>query len=41
MVGALREGEEPELAPQRGVADIARLAGAAGDGPAVEVELQR
>ena len=26
MVGALREDEEPELAPQRGVADIERLA---------------
>ncbi len=39
LVDALRQGEEPELAPQRGVADIARLAGTAGDGPAVEVEL--
>ena len=25
MVGALRQGEEPDLAPQRGVADIERL----------------
>jgi signal transduction histidine kinase len=27
IVGALRDGDEAELAPQRGVADIARLAG--------------
>jgi len=39
MVGALREGEEPDLAPQRGVADIERLAGTAGDSPRVDVEL--
>jgi signal transduction histidine kinase len=39
MVGALRQGEEPELAPQRGVADIQRLARGPGDGPRVEVEL--
>jgi signal transduction histidine kinase len=39
MVGALRQGEEPELAPQRGVADIHRLARGAGDGPRVEVQL--
>jgi signal transduction histidine kinase len=39
MVGALRQGGEPELAPQRGVADIGRLARGAGDGPRVEVEL--
>jgi signal transduction histidine kinase len=39
MVGALRQGEEPDLAPQRGVADIERLAHAAGDGPRVDVEL--
>jgi signal transduction histidine kinase len=39
MVGALREGEEPDLAPQRGVADIERLAHGAGEGPRVDVEL--
>lgn len=39
MVGALRQGEDPDLAPQRGVADIERLANGAGDLPHVEVEL--
>lgn len=39
MVGALRGAEEPELAPQLGVADIERLAGSAGSGPPVAVEL--
>jgi len=40
MVGVLREaGEEPDLAPQRGVADIGRLARGVGDRPRVEVEL--
>ena len=39
MVGVLRDGEEPDRAPQRGVADIARLARGAGDGPRVDVEL--
>jgi signal transduction histidine kinase len=39
LVGALRDGEEPELAPQRGVADIERLATAPADGPRVDVEL--
>ncbi len=39
MVGALRQGEEPDLAPQRGVADIERLAHSVGDGPRVDVEL--
>ena len=38
MVGALRQGEEPELAPQRGLADVKILAGSV-DEPAVEVEL--
>ncbi len=38
IVGALRDGDEADLAPQRGVADIARLA-AATDGPRVDVEL--
>jgi signal transduction histidine kinase len=36
MVGALRHGEEPALAPQRGIADIALLAERSG-GPVVEV----
>ena len=39
MVGALRQGEEPDLAPQRGVADIERLALSAGDRPRVDVDL--
>lgn len=39
LVGALRQGEEPDLAPRRGVADIERLADGAGDGPRVDVEL--
>jgi len=39
MVGALRQGEEPDLAPQRGVADIERFAHSAGDRPRVDVEL--
>jgi len=39
MVGALRNGEEPELAPLPGMSDIARLAKAAGQAPRVEVEL--
>jgi signal transduction histidine kinase len=39
MVEALRQGEEPELAPQRGVADIHRLARQGGDGPHVYVQL--
>jgi signal transduction histidine kinase len=38
IVGALRDGDEADLAPQRGVADIARLV-AAADGPRVDVEL--
>jgi signal transduction histidine kinase len=37
IVGALRDGDDAELAPQRGVADIARLA--AADAPRVDVEL--
>ena len=39
MVGALRHGEEPDLAPPRGVADIERLASGNGDRPQVDVEL--
>ncbi len=39
MVSALRQGDEAELIPQRGVADIELLALSAGDGPRVDVEL--
>ncbi len=39
MVGVLREGEEPDLAPQRGVADIGRFTSSIGDRPHVQVEL--
>ena len=39
MVGALRQGEEPDRAPPRGVADIERLARSNGDSPAVAVHL--
>ncbi len=39
MVGSLREGEEADLAPQRGIADIERLAQGSGDSPPVTVEL--
>ncbi len=39
MVGVLRDGDEPDRAPQRGVADIERLAGDAAHGPRVDVEL--
>ncbi len=39
MVGALREDETPDLAPQRGVADIERLARNAGEAPSINVEL--
>ena len=39
MVGVLRDGEEPDRAPQRGVADIERLARDAAHGPRVDVEL--
>ncbi|MEW6155150.1 MAG: sensor histidine kinase [Actinomycetota bacterium] len=39
MVGALRHGEEADLAPQRGVVDIEGLATDAGDRPHVEVHL--
>ncbi len=39
MVGALRDGGEPELAPQRGVADVERLARDTAHGPRVDVEL--
>jgi signal transduction histidine kinase len=39
MVGALRQGEEPDLAPQRGVADIRELTATAGNIPVVDVDL--
>jgi signal transduction histidine kinase len=39
LVGALRDGEDAQLAPQRGVADIERLAHGPGDGPRVDVQL--
>jgi len=39
MVGALRQRDDADLAPQRGVADIARLARSQGDEPLVEVHL--
>ncbi|HVL06503.1 MAG TPA: sensor histidine kinase [Acidimicrobiales bacterium] len=39
MVGALRHGEEPDLAPQRGVADIERLITVNGDRPHIHLEL--
>ena len=39
LVGALRDGEDADLAPQRGVADIERLAATPGDGPRVDVQL--
>ena len=39
MVGALRQGEEPDLTPQRGVAQVEDLATSPGERPRVEVEL--
>ncbi len=39
MVGTLREGEEADLAPQRGIADIERLAQGSGESPPVAVHL--
>jgi signal transduction histidine kinase len=39
MVGALRDGEAAELAPQRGIADIARLADLPAGDALVDVEL--
>jgi signal transduction histidine kinase len=39
MVGALRDGDRADLTPQRGVADIERLARSTGPEPRVEVEL--
>jgi signal transduction histidine kinase len=39
MVGMLRDGEDAELAPQPGVADITRLARDTGEWPRVDVHL--
>ncbi len=39
IIGTLRHGEEPDLAPQRGLADLRRLASGPGDRPRVTVEL--
>ncbi len=39
MVGVLRDGERPELVPQRGLEDIVRIGQTAGPGPRVDVEL--
>jgi len=39
MVGALRQGEEPDFTPQRGVAQVDDLATSPGERPRVEVEL--
>ncbi|MCL1594137.1 MAG: histidine kinase, partial [Actinomycetia bacterium] len=39
MVGALRDGQEADLAPQRGIADIERIAHTAEDMPRVDIHL--
>jgi signal transduction histidine kinase len=39
MVGALRDRENADLAPQNGIADIERLAGSLDHGPQVQVRL--
>ena len=39
MVGALREGEAPDLGPRRGIGDIEQLANGAGKSPPVGVEM--
>lgn len=39
MIGALRENEDVDLAPQSGVADIRRLAAEVGDSTSVNVQL--
>jgi signal transduction histidine kinase len=39
MVGALRRGEDPELTPMPGVADIERLARDIGEGPETKVAI--
>lgn len=40
MVAALRRGENPDLAPQRGVADIGLLAHETTDGPRIDVAIE-
>lgn len=40
MVGALRDGDDPELTPSRGVADLENLAANAGDSPPVHVDVE-
>ena len=40
MVAVLRDGDEAELAPHRGVDDIERLARDAAHGPRIHVELE-
>ncbi len=39
MVGVLRDGAEPDLAPQPGVADIQQIARSVGESPRVDVQL--
>ena len=39
MVGALRQGDEPDLTPQRGVAQVEDLVTGPGERPRVDVEL--
>jgi signal transduction histidine kinase len=39
IVGLLRDGTEPDLAPQPGIADLDRLGAAASERPTVDVEL--
>lgn len=39
MVGALRDGDEADLAPMGGLADIERLARPVADGPSVQVSI--
>lgn len=39
IIGTLRHGEEPDMAPQRGVADLRRLASGPAERPHVTVEL--
>ncbi len=39
MVRALRQGEDPALTPQRGIADLARLARPVGEGPKIAIQL--
>ena len=39
MVGLLRDGAEPDFAPQPGLADIEQLAGSVGGWPRVDVQM--